>query len=113
MIQGKVAATVFRVSPHPMTNLHLGGRRGDEAACRRVIPQRYWLDGLDACVEAAELFDLPAVGIDLAFNKADYAPTILEVNAFGDFFPNWNNADGQSLHTLEIAATARRFGLLG
>ena len=110
VIRGQVAGCIFRVSPHPMTNLHLGGRRGDYEQVRRVIPTRQWLDGLDACVEAADLFDLPAVGVDLAFAHGDFSPFLLELNAFGDFFPNWKDAQGQSLHRLEIAATASKFG---
>jgi hypothetical protein len=34
---------------------------------------------------------------------------VLEVNAFGDFFPGWANAGGQSVHALEIGETARKF----
>ncbi len=112
VIRGSIAGTVFRVSPHPMTNLHLGGHRGDEDACRRMIPQRQWLDGLDCAVEAAGLFDLPAVGVDLAFDRRDCSPCVLEANAFGDFFPNWVNREERSIHECEIAATAQHFGLL-
>ena len=112
VIGDNVAACVFRISSHPMTNLHLGGRRGDAAECRRVIPQRQWLDAMDFCVEAASLFALPAVGVDVAFDRRTLEPTILELNAFGDFFPHWENERGQSVHELEIENTARRHGLL-
>lgn len=112
VIRGSVAGCVFRVSSHPMTNLHLGGRRGDPAECRQVIPQRHWLDALDACVEAARLYRLPAVGVDVAFDRRTCQPAILELNAFGDFFPDWRNARGETVHAQEIAATAREYGLL-
>ena len=53
VIDGVAALTVFRLSHHPMTNLHLGGRRGSWAECRAAIPTRAWLDAMDHCVEAA------------------------------------------------------------
>ncbi len=112
VIDAEVVATVVRVSPHPMTNLHLGGWRGDIEQCRRIIPTRNWLDAMDHCVEAAALFDVPAVGIDVAFHRDSCQPYILELNAFGDFFPNWVNAKGQSIHSMEIEYSARRFGLI-
>ncbi|MEZ6125153.1 MAG: STM4014 family protein [Planctomycetaceae bacterium] len=112
VIGGDVVATVFRVSSHPMTNLHLGGARGDADLCRRMIPTRHWLDAMDHCVEAARLFKLPAVGVDLAFHRDTCQPYLLELNAFGDFFPNWTNADGRSIHSMEIENTARRFQLI-
>ena len=46
-VGGRVVATIFRLSPHPITNLHLGGRRGDWHRCREAIPTRYWLAALD------------------------------------------------------------------
>ncbi len=104
---GQVAATVFRVSSHPITNLHLGGRRGDPSICRRLIPQRQWLDGLDDCAAAASLFKLPTVGVDLLFEQHSYRPYVLELNAFGDFLPNWVDEQGRTLHLREIECTAR------
>lgn len=109
-VHAKPVATIFRLSPHPMTNLHLGGRRGDWQHCRATIPTRQWLDGLDAASDAAACFDATIAGVDLLFERGSYRPVILEVNAFGDFFPGWTDADGRSVHWHEIAATAARFG---
>jgi hypothetical protein len=105
-IYGKPAATVFRLSPHPMTNLQLGGRRGDYEHCRAAIPTRQWLDALDHCSDAAACFDSAIAGVDLVFERGFAHHYILEVNAFGDFFPNWTDSSGRSVHALEIAATA-------
>lgn len=106
VLQRTVIATIFRVSRHPMTNLHLGGRRGDARQCRAQIPQRHWLDALDHCEQAAALFDVPCVGIDVAFDRYTGRPWILEMNAFGDFFPRWTNDQGQTIHRMEIEHTA-------
>ena len=102
VLAGKVIAVVCRVSDHPMTNLHLGGQRGDPEECRRRIGQRHWLDAMDCCCQAASLFDLPCVGIDVAFDRNSGTPYILEMNSFGDFFPNWKAPSGKTIHELEI-----------
>jgi hypothetical protein len=107
VIRGDPAFTIFRLSPEPMTNLHLGGRRGDPAACRAAIPPRAWLDGLDACVAAAAEFpDCAMVGVDLLFEAGYRRCFVLEVNAFGDFFPNLTDGRGRGVHRAEIEATA-------
>jgi hypothetical protein len=112
VIHGRPAFTVFRLSPQPMTNLHLGGRRGDPARCRAAVPTRAWLDGLDHCVEAAALYRCAAVGVDLLFESGYLRHYVLEVNAFGDFFPGLVDERGVSVHGAEVEATARAHGLL-
>ncbi|HEY1187017.1 MAG TPA: STM4014 family protein [Gemmata sp.] len=108
-VYGRPAAVIFRLSPHPMTNLHLGGHRGDYNRCRAVIPTREWLDALDHCSEAAGGFDSAVAGVDLLFERGFRRHFILEVNAFGDFFPGWTDARGRSIHSIEIEETARRY----
>ena len=110
VIDNKIAASVFRVSKHAMTNLHFGGTRGNPELLHRVIPRRAWLDAMAECLEAAELFDIPALGIDLAFEMDSFEPAIIEINSFGDFFPNWQDAQGRTVHSLEIEASARKMG---
>ncbi len=108
-VYGNPVATIFRLSHQPMTNLHLGGRRGDHERCRAAIPKRDWLDALDQCSNAAMCFDSAIAGVDLLFERGFRRHYVLEVNAFGDFFPGWIDAHGRSVHQLEIDATARRF----
>jgi hypothetical protein len=113
VVYGTPAFVVFRLSALPLTNLHLGGRRGQADACRAAIPTRAWLDALDHCAEAARLYDCAMVGVDLLFESGYMRHYILEVNAFGDFFPGLTDAHGRTAHRVEIEATARRFGLVG
>ena len=110
-VYGKPAATIFRLSSNPMTNLHLGGRRGDYDRCRTQIPTRQWLDALDHCAEAASCFDSAIAGVDLLFERGYGSHYVLEVNAFGDFFPGWVDTRGRSIHAIEIDATAQRYEL--
>jgi glutathione synthase/RimK-type ligase-like ATP-grasp enzyme len=112
VLHGEPAFTVFRLSSQPMTNLHLGGRRGELERCRTAIPTRAWLDGLDDAVEAARRFRAAAVGVDLLFESGYLRHYVLEVNAFGDFFPGLTDAQGRSVPRAEIEATARAQGWL-
>jgi hypothetical protein len=112
VIHGRPAFTIFRLSSLPMTNLHLGGRRGDPERCRAAVPTRAWLDGLDHCAEAARLYRAAAVGVDLLFESGYVRHYLLEVNAFGDFFPGLVDSRGHSVHAAEIEATARAQGWL-
>jgi hypothetical protein len=101
-VHGRPAASIFRLSPGPMTNLHLGGRRGHFGTCRAAVPTRDWLDALDHCAEAAACFDSAVAGVDLVFERGFRRHFVLEVNAFGDFFPGWTGPEGKSLHALEM-----------
>jgi hypothetical protein len=112
VIHGRPAFTVFRLSPQPMTNLHLGGRRGDPVRCRAAVPTRAWLDALDHCAGAAAPYPCAAVGVDLLFESGYLRHYVLEVNAFGDFFPGLTDANGRSVHRAEVEASARAHGLL-
>jgi len=105
---GQPVASLFRLSDGPITNLHLGGSRGDFAACKATIPPRDWLDGLDHASDAAEAFDSAVCGVDLIFEPGYRRHAVLEVNAFGDFFPGLTTGDGLPLRFAEIAETARR-----
>lgn len=102
VIAGVPRFTVFRLSSQPMTNLYLGGQRGEPNACRRAIPNRAWLDALDSCAAAACLYPNVVVGIDLLFERGFLRHHILEMNAFGDFFPGLADERGRSIHRVEI-----------
>jgi hypothetical protein len=112
VIHGRPAFTIFRLSSQPMTNLHLGGRRGAFNYCRASIPTRAWLDAIDHCVEAAKLYSCAVVGVDLLFERGYFRHYLLEANAFGDFFPGLVDPQGRTIPQVEIEATARWSGLL-
>ena len=97
MIAAKPEFFIFRLSAQPMTNLHLGGRRGYFDYCRQQIPNRIWLDAMDHCIAAAKLYDSWVIGIDLLFERDYNHYYIIELNAFGDFFPNLTNKQGLSV----------------
>lgn len=112
VIYGEPRFTIFRLSNMPMTNLHLGGRRGNWAHCRAAIPTRAWLDALDHCADAARLYPCATVGVDLVFERGFARHYLLEINAFGDFFPGLTDDSGRTVHETEIWMTAQKLGLL-
>ncbi|GHJ45215.1 hypothetical protein Cs7R123_25570 [Catellatospora sp. TT07R-123] len=103
VIGGRPAHTVVRASRHPMTNLHLGGVRGDLAAVRAAAGP-HWDAAMDSCARAAACFPgSPHVGVDLMFGPGWRRHAIAEVNAFGDLLPNLLH-DGRDTYTAQLAA---------
>ena len=95
VIAGKARHTVIRASRYPMTNLHLGNKRGDSASFRR----RFGNAAKQACETMAEraaacFEDSLVVGVDVLLD-VHLEPFIVEVNAFGDLLPGIVN-QGQS-----------------
>ena len=85
---GKACHTVVRTSLSPLTNLHLGNRRGDLSLVRQAAGER-WSIVTDLCEQAAKA--LPGalyVGWDVLVTPGFRRAVILEGNAFGDLLPN-------------------------
>ena len=51
--------------------------------------------------------------LDLLFERGYGRHHLLEINAFGDFFPGLVDDTGRTVHRAEIEATTRVFGLAG
>lgn len=103
---GKACHTVVRTSRTPMTNLHLGNRRGDLSLLRRSAGSR-WSLVPELCEQAARAFsDALYVGWDVLVTPGFRKAVILEGNAFGDLLPNLKHA-GSSTYGRGIAAVLR------
>jgi len=100
---GKVAFTVVRTSPHPVTNLHLGGARGTLEELEEAIPADVLAAAHESCAKVFAAHDCLHIGIDVMFSAARDAHFILEANAFGDLLPNLER-DGLSVFEWEIRA---------
>lgn len=99
VIGGEARHVVVRQSRHPMTNLHLGNKRGELSSFVREFGEA----ALGACLELAEQAmgcfpETLYAGVDVLFGK-DRRPRVLEINAFGDLLPG-------VLHRGEDTATA-------
>ncbi len=88
---GEPRQRVARIADRPMTNLHLGNRRGDP----RTLLNAARMTAVESCVRtAATVFPRSAsIGFDLIPGRDRCY--LLEANAFGDLLPGlqWNGAD--------------------
>lgn len=85
---GRPCHTVVRTSRSPITNLHLGNRRGDLEALHQAAGAR-WQMVLGVCEQAAAAFPHALyVGWDVLVTPGFRRAYVLEGNAFGDLLPN-------------------------
>jgi hypothetical protein len=103
VIAGEPAFCVVRQSPHPITNLHLGGTRGDLDALRSSIGDARWDAAMRSCVQVHAQHRCLHVGVDLLFTADLGEHRVIEANAFGDLLPGLTRA-GASVYEVEIAA---------
>jgi hypothetical protein len=102
-IGGVARHFVVRQSRSPMTNLHLGNRRGDADEFLARIGSERWRQVRETCERTAELFpESLHVGVDICLTPGFRRHAVLEVNAFGDLLPGIL-CDGQDTYTAEIA----------
>ncbi|WP_051764338.1 STM4014 family protein [Streptomyces sp. NRRL F-5135] len=99
VVAGRATHAVVRISGSPMTNLHLGGSRGDLGAARAAMDASGagWAAAMAVCERAAECFPgTHCVGVDLlaAPNWRRFA--VCEVNAFGDLLPRLTGLPGSA-----------------
>lgn len=107
VIGGEARHVVVRVSQGPMTNLHLGNRRGDlSAVVARMSPDR-WQAARRTCERAAAVFPHSLLlGIDLLIAPDYRRFAVLEANAFGGLLPGVLS-EGEDTYEAEARAVLR------
>jgi len=116
VVAGRVTHAVVRTSRTPMTNLHLGGARGDLGAARARAGDR-WAQAMSICERAAACFPgTLCVAVDLLPAVGWRRFAVGEVNAFGDLLPGLTGLDGGpaaglDTYTAQITAARRWRGL--
>ncbi|MEU6536495.1 STM4014 family protein [Streptomyces sp. NPDC047000] len=116
VIAGRATHAVLRTSRHPMTNLHLGGTRGDLGAAREAIRAAGGRleEALEIAERAAACFPgTLCVGVDVLPYTGWRRFTVGEVNAFGDLLPRLtglpgSGAEGLDTYAAQVAAAATR-----
>ena len=112
VVAGRATHAVVRTSRSPMTNLHLGGARGDLDEVRAAIEAAggSWGAALTVCERAAACFpDTLCVGVDLLPSTGWRHFAVGEVNAFGDLLPRLtglpgSGAEEQDSYGAQVAA---------
>ncbi|MFE6163614.1 STM4014 family protein [Streptomyces sp. NPDC056486] len=104
VIGGRATHAVVRTSRSPLTNLHLGGARGELAAAVEAAGAR-WAEALDICERAAACFPgTLCVGVDLLPALGWQRFTVGEINAFGDLLPRLTGLPGSGAEGLDTYA---------
>ncbi|WP_138896226.1 STM4014 family protein [Streptomyces chryseus] len=115
VIGGRATHAVVRTSRSPMTNLHLGGTRGDLDEARAAVRAAggSWEEALEVCERAAACFPRTlCVGVDLLPAVGWRRFAVCEVNAFGDLLPRLtglpgSGAEGLDTYAAQVAAVQR------
>ncbi|WTO33375.1 STM4014 family protein [Streptomyces achromogenes] len=108
VVAGRATHAVVRTGTSPLTNLHLGGRRGDLDAARAAVEASgaRWADVLGVCEQAAACFPRTlCVGVDLLPATGWRRAAVGEVNAFGDLLPGLTGLPGSGAEGLDTYAT--------
>lgn len=100
VIAGEPAFVVVRTSKIPITNLHLGGSRGDVGVVKKLAGAE-WDRAMESCARAARSHDSLQVGVDLLFEEGFRGHRVVEANAFGDLLPNLER-DGLDVYGWQI-----------
>ncbi len=114
VIGGRATHAVVRTSRTPLTNLHLGGARGDLARFRAAAGE-HWSTALSICEQAAACFPATlCVGVDVLPAVGWRRFMVAEVNAFGDLLPRLTGlpegpAAGLDTYTAQVVAATGRY----
>ncbi|MDT0265167.1 STM4014 family protein [Streptomyces sp. DSM 44915] len=101
VVAGRATHAVARTSDLPLTNLHLGGARGDLAAVRAAAGA-HWPAALETAERAAACFPgTLCVGVDLLPAVGWRRFAVGEVNAFGDLLPGLPGLPGSGAEELD------------
>ncbi|WP_208783152.1 STM4014 family protein [Streptomyces griseorubiginosus] len=115
VVAGRATHAVVRTSRTPLTNLHLGGSRGDLGAAREAVEASggRWAGVLEVCERAAACFPRTlCVGVDLLPAVGWRRAFVGEVNAFGDLLPRLTGLPGSGAEGLDTYAAQVAAALL-
>ncbi len=89
VVNGKATHIVPRLSKSPMTNLHLGNKRGELVQLKKHIGLESWEGILHIAEKATNAINGAFyTGVDVMLTKNFSKPYVLEINAFGDLLPH-------------------------
>lgn len=106
VVAGEPAFGVVRQSRHPITNLHLGGSRGDLEALRSRVAPEAWGHAMASCARVFAAHRCLHVGVDLMFEPDLQRHRVIEANAFGDLLPGLTR-EGLSVYEWQLRALAQ------
>jgi glutathione synthase/RimK-type ligase-like ATP-grasp enzyme len=87
-VDGEPAFVVMRTAPHPITNLNLGGLRGDVPALQATVAPAVWDAAMASACAVQRASGAFHVGVDVMLEPGLDGHRVIEGNAFGDLLPN-------------------------
>lgn len=97
VIAGEPRHAVVRTSRSPLTNLHLGNRRGYTEDFWQRLSDLQKQDVQEMCRRCAELFpESLHLGLDVLFTPGFRRHYLIEINAFGDLLPKFSHRGANS-----------------
>ncbi len=106
VVDHEPAFTLVRQNSHPITNLHLGGRRGDPQAFHEAVPPEALAAAMESCRRVWACHDAFQVAVDVLFEPGFRHHRVVEANAFGDLLPGLTR-DGLSVYAWQIREAVR------
>jgi hypothetical protein len=110
VIDGEPLFWLVRQSEHEITNLHLGGRRGNREQLFALIPPELMAEAHEACRTVFRAHRSFQIGLDLMFSSDLKRYYIVEANAFGDLLPNLT-LDGWNVYQTQIRRLQEKYQL--
>ena len=107
IINGEPCFTLVRQNTHPITNLHLGGTRGDLQQFLQRVDVGEWKKVLRTCRKIFAAHDSFQIGVDIMFEPGFTTHRVIEANAFGDLLPNLRKK-GLSVYAYQINEATRQ-----
>jgi glutathione synthase/RimK-type ligase-like ATP-grasp enzyme len=104
VINGKARHVLPRLSAGPITNLHLGNRRGNAELLRQAVGSVKYEQLMHTAEQAVR--SIPGAfyaGVDVLIPAGFGQPRVLELNAFGDLLPQLLH-QGEDTYTAELKA---------
>ncbi|BDD04341.1 STM4014 family protein [Aureibacter tunicatorum] len=103
VIGNEAKHAVMRCSQSPMTNLHLGNRRGDLEALKNRLGFEFWTELQQLALKAVHAIpEANLAGVDVLITSNFNQAKVIEVNAFGDLLPNIYNEAKRTTYEEEV-----------
>lgn len=110
VINGRARHVVARESESPITNLHLGNKRGNLEQIRQALGAEVWKSICAIAEDAVAAIDGAFyAGVDVLVRSNQHDVFVLEVNAFGDLLPKLLH-EGENCYEAIIEAALLEFG---
>jgi glutathione synthase/RimK-type ligase-like ATP-grasp enzyme len=109
VIDDEPAFVLPRLSNGPITNLHLGNKRGNVDDLWKLMGEDRFEEMASIARTAVETVGAFYAGVDILIPSGLGKPRVLEINAFGDLLPGLVDDQGNDTYTSELKQFIRKY----